>query len=353
MKKNLLFLAAFIMMISYVNAQYSVLLVDDDHNGPRESKSIDTALAHSGYTYSTFLIDSVAPPYDTLKAYDMVIWTTANDGMDLYLWDVSDSSNIKFNAGLLQFLDSNGVVWLDGLDFMYDIYKVTPTTFAVGDFVYDVMGIETYVAQSHKDDTLGSYNGLPMALKVSGNTINSLDTLRWKWSSLWFGDAFDITSAATPLYEMGPADYDFAGKINALYKENLIVSSLRIGSLGDANNHYVQASVDAIVKDMVDAANAGTFTKNPVGVQNVAQSVESVKAYPNPATNMITFTFPISQDVSLRVFDISGKQIVDEVIDGNAGMYRMDLSNLSSGIYFYQITIDNNNVVTHKFSVAK
>jgi len=352
MKKNLLFLAAFLMIFSYVNAQYSVLLVDDDHNGTRESARIDSALAHSGYSYGTFLIDTVAPTYADLAAYDMVIWTTANDGMDLYLWDVSDSSNFKFNPALMQYLDSNGVVWLDGLDFMYDIYKVTPTSFSPGDFVYDVMGIDTYVAQSHKDDTLGTYAGLTMALKTSGNTINSLDTLRWKWSALWYGDAFDITAAATPLYEMGPADYDFAGKIDALYKENMVVSSLRIGSLGDGSGNYSQADIDVLIKDMVDAAQAGTFTKSPVGIADVNLNSTTVKAFPNPASNMITFTFPASQNVSVKVFDISGKEIMNKVIDGNAGTYTADLSELTSGIYFYQITLDN-NTVTRKFSIVK
>ncbi len=352
MKKNLLFLAAFLMMFSYVNAQYSVLLVDDDHNGSRESAAIDTALAHSGYTYSTFLIDSVAPTYADLAAYDMVIWTTANDGADLYLWDVSDSSDFKFNAALLQYLDSNKVVWLDGLDFMYDLYKVTPTTFATGDFVYDVMGIETYVAQSHKDDTLGSYAGLPMALRTSNNTITTLDTIEWKWSALWYGDAFDITPAATALYEMGPANYDFAGKINALYKENMVVSSLRIGSMGDANGNYVQTGLDLLVKEMVVAAEAGTFTKSSVGVAAATQNMDAVRAYPNPASNMITFTFPNSQNVTINVFDLSGKQIRNEMIDGSTGSFNMNISELSSGIYFYQITV-NNTVVTRKFSIVK
>jgi len=350
MKKNLLFLAAFVMMFSYVNAQYSVLLVDDDHNGPRESARIDSALAHSGYTYHTFLIDTVAPVYDTLKAYDMVIWSTANDGASLYLWDISDTLDYKFNAALRQYLDSNKVVWLDGLDYMYDVYKQTPTTYVAGDFVYDVMGIETYVAQSHKDDTVGTYNGLTMALKTANNTITTLDTVKWKWSSLWYGDAFDITSDATALYEMGPADYDFAGKINALYKENMVVSSLRIGSLGKGGA-YDQNAIDLLVKEMIIAAEAGTFAKSTVGIEN-NEAAAMVKAFPNPANNQINFTFPASNKVTITVFDIAGKQIMNEMVDGSNGSYRMNISNLNSGIYFYQIAFDN-TIATYKFSVVK
>jgi len=146
--------------------------------------------------------------------------------------------------------------------------------------------------------------------------------------------------------------YDFAGKINALYKENMVVSSLRIGSLGDANNNYVQADIDVLIKDMVDAAQAGTFTKSSVGMQEASQDMDAVRAYPNPASSMITFQFPSSQNVSIKVFDLSGKQLVNEMIDGSAGSYNMNLSELSSGIYFYQVTV-NNTVVTRKFSIVK
>jgi hypothetical protein len=258
---------------------------------------------------------------------------------------------VKFNAPLMQYLDSGRVVWLDGIDFLYDIYKKTPTTFTTGDFVYDVMGIETYVAQTHKDDSLGSFNGLPMALKVSGNTINTLDTIRWKWSSLWNGDALDITTAATALYEMGPSNYDFAGKIIALYKENMVTSSLRIGSLGTGST-YAQDDINVLVKEMVQAAEAGTFVKAPVGIIENKLAISDVNAYPNPASSMITFTFPVSQNVTLNVYDISGRLLINEVVNGNSGLYKANVSALNSGIYFYQISIDN-SVVTRKFSIVK
>jgi len=351
--KQFLLLIAFALTIGVTNAQYSVLLVDDDHNGPRESARIDTALAHSGYSYSTFLIDTVAPTYSDLAAYDMVIWTTANDGQDLYLWDETDTvSGLKFNSALLQYLDSNKVVWLDGLDFMYDIYGSAPDTFSTGDFVYDVMGIEKYVAQSHADDTLGSYTGCPMMLKTSNNTINTLDTIKWKWSSVYYADAFDITSEATALYEMGPADYDFAGKVSALYKENMVVSSLRIGSLGK-NKSYDQGAIDVIVNDMIVAAAAGTFVKAPVGIKNYIEINSSVNIYPNPATDNVTISFTaINEIADIKIYDITGKQLINKTVDANMGSYKMNLSELNRGIYFVQVAIGN-TTTTKKLSLVK
>ena len=356
MRKNLLLIAAFLMTFGLVNAQYKVLLVDDDANGSDESFRIDTALAHSGYTYSFINIDTNATPsYDDLKDYDMVIWTTSNDGVNLNLWDVSDTAGIgagavKFNSALMQYVDSGNVVWVDGLDFIYDIYGSAPDDFNVGDFCYDVMGIDNYVAQSHGDDTLGSYNGLEVALKASTNTITTLDSMKWKYSSVWWADAFDATSTSTVLYEMGPADYDFAGKASMLYNQNVITSSLRIGALGDGAN-YDQAEIDLLVKDMVDAAVAGTFVKTGIGMEENYNNASFV-SYPNPASSMITFEMPATKTASLVIYDITGKVIFNQNINATSGIYNLDLSSYQSGMYIYNI-LSGNESSTGKFSVVK
>ncbi len=240
---------------------YYVMVVDDDNNGSTdESFRIDTALVHAGAIVTSFDIGSGATPtYDTLKHFDLVIWSTANDGTT-NLWDVSDTATlgdgaIKFNAALTQYLDSNGTVWIDGVDFIYDVYGGAPRNFTSGDFVYDVMGINNYVAQSHADAP-----GLPMALKVPSATMMNVDTVRWKYSSLWYGDAFDITATATPLYEMGPSTYVLAGKINALYQGKVITSSLRIGALGDGSN-YDQSEINQLVAGFITLIKAGLPAK--------------------------------------------------------------------------------------------
>ena len=355
MKKTLLFLAAFMMMFSFAQAQFKVLLINDNTNST-ETAAIDSAIEMSGYPYKAMSAKDTMLNADTMLAYDMILWSTSNKAYTLALWDVSDTAAngpmaVKFNAPLLQYLDSNKVVWIDGIDFLYDIYPTVPTNFASGDFIYDVMGISSYVGQTHRDDTLGGCcRGLPVAYRTTGNTINTQDSLYWKWGSLWNGDALDITPAATSLFKMGPANYYFAGKDIALYKENLVTSSLRIGALG--NGSFSQADVNTLVKEMIDGAVAGKFTKSTIGVNSAVASKDAVKAFPNPASDMINFTFPASNNVTISIFDISGKKVVDQMVDGSNGTYRLNTSNLTSGIYFYQITFDN-TIVTRKFSVVK
>ena len=351
MKNNLLLLAAFMFAFTFANAQYKVLLVDDDVNSKDEWEYVSTALTNSGYAFDTINIDTNASPdFATLNAYDMVIWHTANDGTNLNLWDTVTGNPVQYNAALLQFLDSNGVLWVDGLDYMYDVFGAAPKTFAAGDFVYDRMGIATYFAQSHADDTVGTYSGLTLALPAATNTITTIDSIQWKWSSLWYGDAFEITNDAVALFEMGPADYDFAGKINGLYKENLITTSLRIASLGNGSAR-VQADIDLLVKEMIVAAEAGTFVKLPSSINNSTKAI-NVSSFPNPASDVITFAFEEANNASITIFDLSGKTIFESKIENNAKEFNYNVSNLSSGIYFYKLDM-NNSTVVNKFTVIK
>ena len=88
-----------------------------------------------------------------------------------------------------------------------------------------------------------------------------------------------------------------------------------------------------------------------VGISQISTEVPDVYSlsqnYPNPfnPSTTINFSIPKSSDVSLRVYDVLGKEIatlVDEF--KNAGSYSVDFnatSGLTSGVYFYTITTGN------------
>jgi predicted extracellular nuclease len=92
------------------------------------------------------------------------------------------------------------------------------------------------------------------------------------------------------------------------------------------------------------------------GVANILTSVEDdfntiseyqlYQNYPNPfnPTTTINFTIPATSNVSLKVFNILGKEVATLVNETkSAGNYSInfDASGLSSGVYFYQLTTDN------------
>jgi hypothetical protein len=81
--------------------------------------------------------------------------------------------------------------------------------------------------------------------------------------------------------------------------------------------------------------------------------------YPNPFNPVTTieFALPKSGLVSVKVFDIAGREYYTDVrnLTLNPGTFKMsfDGSGLSSGIYFYSLNVDGINVMTKKMMMIK
>jgi hypothetical protein len=68
--------------------------------------------------------------------------------------------------------------------------------------------------------------------------------------------------------------------------------------------------------------------------------------YPNPfnPTTNINFELPFDGKVSLKIFDMTGREVASLVNEvKTAGYYSINFnaSNLSSGVYFYNLKTDN------------
>jgi len=87
-------------------------------------------------------------------------------------------------------------------------------------------------------------------------------------------------------------------------------------------------------------------SKDGVNKTGTADKFALNQNYPNPfnPTTKISFSLPKGEFVTVKIFDISGKEI-SELVNGelNAGTYEYQFngSNLSSGTYFYQIKTSN------------
>jgi hypothetical protein len=80
--------------------------------------------------------------------------------------------------------------------------------------------------------------------------------------------------------------------------------------------------------------------------------------YPNPfnPTTVISYTLSKSAEVSLTIYDLSGRMVQTLVSEyQTTGSYSLDFdgNNLSSGIYFYQLKVGNNLVATKKMILMK
>lgn len=340
MRKFLSFLMIAFFATSMVSAQ-TVYFVDDDQN-TAEADPIVTALDNWGgvYTYRSTATEGI-PTFADISSFDIVIWYTGNDGLDLRLWDVSDTTSVgagavKFNDALAQYYNAGGVIWIDGLDFLYDIYDVAPATFSAGDFVYDVLGLTGYLSQSHVDEP----DGVAQMDISSTNTLTTTDPIKWVFSTLWNADGLAIRDDAVALYEMGPAGYALEGQVTALYRNNVITSSLRLAKISP------QADLDQIISDMLTAVNGGSF---PAAVQNVNNN--TVKLYPNPAVNNITVELGNAQNAQIAVYDLTGRKILTQAVSGQNNV-SINVANLTPG--FYTMTVnDGQKISSSKFSIVK
>jgi hypothetical protein len=324
---------------------YKVLLVNDNDKGIDRYLDIDTAVAASEYTYKTYnsVAEGVAPNYDYLTNFDFVIWYTGNDGVGLKFWDVSDSSDIKCNAALKQFADEGGVVWVQGLDFLYDVFGNKYSgingaedsiihAFEAGDFVNDYLGIKSYVAQSHSNETSGNYVGVQQLDLTDENKITTLNPIKWAYTEMWYVDAIDKTDSATALYYMGPETYDFALYYAMLYNKNgnahFISSTFETARLDNQEN------TNKLVKDVIDYFEA---LENQTDVEKVDKNKIGLNVYPNPTNGNIKIEISSTSFISKKIVitDLTGKVVFEEIPSHhtNGTPIEVNLNHLDAGIY--------------------
>ena len=92
------------------------------------------------------------------------------------------------------------------------------------------------------------------------------------------------------------------------------------------------------------AGNPGTLTTSNFTMLVSQLEADIISAYPVPFTGgtLISYSIPREEDVKLTVFDQFGREVQTILEDTqSAGSYTVDLraANLSSGIYYYRLTI--------------
>ena len=91
--------------------------------------------------------------------------------------------------------------------------------------------------------------------------------------------------------------------------------------------------------------------------ENITINFELAQNYPNPfnPTTQINYTLPAGGEVTLKVFDALGQTVKTLVNDfQTAGNYSVQFngSDLSSGVYIYQLRLGNKQV-TRKMNLVK
>jgi len=172
----------------------------------------------------------------------------------------------------------------------------------------------TYFTNTVKDNTVNLQWQTAIEINNSGFQIERSTSDNNNWTTVSFVRGFGNKS--------NPTSYQFTDKNlqKGIYKYRL--------KQVDYNSNYEYFNLNSNVT--IAAPKNYTISQN----------------FPNPfnpVTN-ITYNLPVDGKVSIKVYDISGREI-STLADGNmtAGYHTVsfDASNLPSGVYFYKISADN------------
>jgi len=142
------------------------------------------------------------------------------------------------------------------------------------------------------------------------------------------------------------SEWDFAGHYFSAYEDSTI------NVIGTSIVEYKFFNVDNEDEFVTVVAK---FVTAPDGVidQIMADGFVS-DIYPNPATNFITFDYELTSHVinaNVKIMNLLGSVVKNIEIDKNSTNLRLDISNLTNGVYFYSVIINNEVYKTKKLIV--
>jgi photosystem II stability/assembly factor-like uncharacterized protein len=125
---------------------------------------------------------------------------------------------------------------------------------------------------------------------------------------------------------------------------------------------YVTAGDTAFVNGgytSILRAQGSTLTGVEYNGNVIPKGYELKQNYPNPfnPTTTIEFSLPKAGNISIKVFDIAGREYTTDInnMNLNAGNFKMSFngSELSTGIYFYSLVVDGVNLAAKKLVLIK
>ena len=96
----------------------------------------------------------------------------------------------------------------------------------------------------------------------------------------------------------------------------------------------------------------------PTGIKHQTNSAfENMNLYPNPASSNATIDVQLNETAKLdiTVLNSVGQSVYSTSVAGTIGSNKVNfnLTNLSAGLYFYQVKVGNSKAITKKFAVEK
>lgn len=188
----------------------------------------------------------------------------------------------------------------------------------------------------------------------AGNLIVNSNFATINWDDNYVGNA-TLKAYATNTCGTGGTSSELSISINAspaiptiTYNGGILTSSSSTNNQWYKNNYLVSGAdqqtytpnVNASYTVEVSNSNGCTSESNALNVYDVGISMafnnNSVELFPNPAKDFLNITYSGSEDMILKVRNVLGQDII--ITEFNSRI-KLDLSTISSGVYFVEMFI--------------
>lgn len=191
---------------------------------------------------------------------------------------------------------------------------------------------------------------LPSTLNDGGYSVNRRSNSYWEMTGTWLtGGQIDVSFDAN-----GQSGITNPANLRVIWSNN---SGASFSLQGNHQNGYLNtARRTGIPFYFSNFYLGGNNSENLLPVKLISSEIPAKfdinQNYPNPFNpeTKINYDLPVHSKVSIKVYDVSGKEVAELVNSvQNAGFYNVtfNASSLSSGVYFYTI---NAKGLTSEFS---
>lgn len=130
---------------------------------------------------------------------------------------------------------------------------------------------------------------------------------------------------------------------NGVYRFQVAFAQFGLGQGGDLDLEDTNGDNDGIYSNITISC--------PVGIKGLTKNNSTLKVFPNPAYNQVSFTndFTAATTASVRITDIAGR-IVKTMDLGkqNAGAmtYNIDVADLNNGMYYLELVTEDSRSIS-------
>ncbi|HOB25030.1 MAG TPA: T9SS type A sorting domain-containing protein [Kaistella sp.] len=186
----------------------------------------------------------------------------------------------------------------------------------------------------------GAY--LPDAIAVTnfGNSQNhsSITTIDL---GVWYHYVFSYNGTTSRIYKNGVLLSTLAKTMNTVSNSDIF----RLGlSEGGASGYFNGAIDDLKIYNYVlsDSEVSNLYSTETLGVNDIKTNVNKIQFYPNPVKDILNIKSD-SEISKVEVFSLEGKKLKE------SNQNKIDVSQLTSGVYIIKTTDNKGNIQTNKF----